>query len=65
MGGAAAAGDLLLPTHGAVGFLTRLAAFAAIPPVLWLIGFAHPQEVAHVGRLAARVRLPRPPRSGS
>jgi O-antigen/teichoic acid export membrane protein len=65
MGGAAAAGDLLLPTHGAVGFLTRLAAFALIPLVLWLIGFAHSQEIAHVSRLAARVRLPRRPRSGS
>ncbi len=59
MGGAAAAGDLLLPTHGAVGFLTRLAVFAVIPLVLFLVGFAHPQELAQVGRLAARVRLPR------
>jgi O-antigen/teichoic acid export membrane protein len=62
MGGAAAAGDLFLPTHGAVGFLTRLAAFAAIPPVLFLIGFAHPQELAQVRRLVARVRSPRPPK---
>ncbi len=59
MGGAAAAGDLLLPTHGAVGFLARLAAFAAIPPVLFLIGFAHPQELDQARRLVARVRSSR------
>jgi O-antigen/teichoic acid export membrane protein len=64
MGGAAAAGDLLLPTHGAAGFLTRLAVFAAIPLALFLAGFAHPQELAQVSRLAARVRPQRPPRSG-
>ena len=45
MGGLAVAGDLLLPTHGAVGLVTRLAAFAAIPLLLWLTGFAHPQEL--------------------
>jgi O-antigen/teichoic acid export membrane protein len=56
MGGVSAAGDLLLPTHGAVGFLTRLAAFAAIPLVLFLIGFSHPQELAQARRLAKLAR---------
>jgi O-antigen/teichoic acid export membrane protein len=56
MGAVSAAGDLLLPTHGAVGFLTRLAAFAAIPLVLFLIGFSHPQELAQARRLAKLAR---------
>ena len=56
MGAVSAAGDLLLPTHGAVGFLTRLAALAAIPLVLFLIGFSHPQELAQARRLAQLAR---------
>ena len=31
LGGMAAAGDLLLPTHGVVGFITRAAVLAAMP----------------------------------
>ncbi len=65
MGAVAAAGDLLLPTHGTVGFLVRLAAFAAIPPVLYLIGFAHPHELAQVRRLAERVRRRGRPLNGA
>lgn len=65
MAGVAVVGDLLLPTHGAAGFLSRVALFAVIPLVLFLIGFAHPQELAQVRRLVARVRTPRPPRSGA
>ncbi len=45
MGGLAAAGDLALPTHGAVGFLARAAVFAAIPALLFATGFAHQQEL--------------------
>jgi O-antigen/teichoic acid export membrane protein len=56
MGAVSAAGDLLLPTHGAVGFFTRLAAFAVIPLVLFLIGFSHPQELAQARRLAKLAR---------
>ena len=48
MGGVAVIGDLLLPTHGAVGFLTRAAAFATIPGLLWITGFAHPQELGRI-----------------
>ncbi len=64
MGGFAAAGDLLLPTHGAVGFIARGAVFASIPPVLLLTGFAHPQELSHLRSLLARARVPRPTAAG-
>jgi O-antigen/teichoic acid export membrane protein len=56
MAGVAAAGELLLPTHGALGFVSRALAFLAIPPVLYLIGFVHPQELAGARELVARVR---------
>jgi O-antigen/teichoic acid export membrane protein len=55
-GAVAVAGDLLLPTHGPAGFLSRSAAFLAIPPLLFLTGFAHPQELTQLRTLAARVR---------
>ncbi|HZU61709.1 MAG TPA: lipopolysaccharide biosynthesis protein [Solirubrobacteraceae bacterium] len=54
MGGISVAGNLLLPTAGAVGLLTRLAAFLIIPLVLWATGFAHPQEARRIRALAAR-----------
>jgi O-antigen/teichoic acid export membrane protein len=44
LGGLAAAGDLLLPTRGITGLLTRAAVFASIVPVLYLTGFFHEQE---------------------
>jgi hypothetical protein len=50
----ATAGDLLLPTRGVVGFLTRAAVLAAMPLVLFATGFIHPQE-----RLQARALLRR------
>jgi O-antigen/teichoic acid export membrane protein len=56
MGGIAALGDVLLPTHGALGFLTRVAAFALVVPVLHLTRFAHPQEVDNLRAMLARVR---------
>jgi O-antigen/teichoic acid export membrane protein len=56
MGGVAAAGDLLLPTHGAVGFVTRALTFLAIPPALYFTGFVHPQELARVRDVVAQVR---------
>jgi O-antigen/teichoic acid export membrane protein len=56
MGGLAALGDLLLPTHGAVGLLSRAAVFAAIPLVLHLARFAHPEELAQLRALVARLR---------
>jgi O-antigen/teichoic acid export membrane protein len=56
MGGIAVAGDLLLPTHGAVGFVTRAAGFAAIPLVLLATRFGHPQELQQLRALLARAR---------
>jgi O-antigen/teichoic acid export membrane protein len=55
MGAVAVAGDVLLPTHGAAGFLSRAAAFVAIPALLWASGFAHPRELAQVRELLMRV----------
>jgi O-antigen/teichoic acid export membrane protein len=66
MGAVAVAGDLLLPTHGFVGFITRLAALCAIPILLAATGFAHPQEVRQLRALMARLRrLSATPAEGS
>jgi len=54
MGGIAVAGDLALPTQGAVGFLTRAAAFAVIPFALWATGFAHRAELDGVRSMLTR-----------
>jgi O-antigen/teichoic acid export membrane protein len=59
MGGIAVAGELLLPTSGALGFLSRTAAFLAIPLVLWVTGFAHPQEARRLRVLLSRTVSPR------
>jgi O-antigen/teichoic acid export membrane protein len=59
MGGMSAAGDLLLPTHGAVGFVTRAAVLAAIPLVLMGTGFAHRQELEQARALIARAQRAR------
>jgi O-antigen/teichoic acid export membrane protein len=60
MGAVAVLGDLLLPTHGAVGLVTRAAVFAAIPLLLWVTGFAHPQELSR-GREAIQRAIRRGP----
>ncbi|MFZ0040226.1 MAG: lipopolysaccharide biosynthesis protein [Solirubrobacteraceae bacterium] len=65
MGGLAVAGNLLLPTHGAVGLLSRLAVLAAIGPVLLATGFAHPAELRQARILLARMRRAYPPPAGS
>ncbi len=65
MGGLAAAGDLALPTTGAVGLLTRVAVVAAIPPALLATGFAHRAELAQLRSLIARARRGFPPAPGS
>jgi O-antigen/teichoic acid export membrane protein len=54
VGGIAAVGDVLLPTHGAVGFFTRAVAFAAIPLALAMTGFPHRQELDGARSLLAR-----------
>jgi hypothetical protein len=56
MGACAVAGNLLLPTHGALGFLARAAVFLAIPGVLLATGFAHPQELSRLRMVIERVR---------
>ncbi len=56
MGGLAAAGDLVLPTHGAAGLLSRAAVVTAIPAVLLVTGFAHRAELAQLRGLLARAR---------
>jgi O-antigen/teichoic acid export membrane protein len=45
IGGLAVAGDLLLPTSGLGGFVTRALVFLAIGPVLWVTGFVHRAEL--------------------
>jgi hypothetical protein len=52
----AVGGELLLPDHGAAGLLSRAAALALIPAVLWVAGFVRPHERA---RIAAAVRARR------
>jgi O-antigen/teichoic acid export membrane protein len=54
LGGLSAAGDLLLPTHGLVGLVTRAAVLAAMPLLLLITGFAHPQELEQARALLAR-----------
>ena len=56
MGAVATAGELLAPTHGAVGFVARLTAFLAIPGLLFVTGFAHPEELGQARTLIARLR---------
>ncbi len=56
MGGLTTAGGVWLPTHGALGFLSRAAVFLAIPAVLYVTGFAHPQELHQLRLLIGRVR---------
>ena len=65
MGGLAAAGDLVLPTHGVVGLLARGLVLLAMPPLLLATGFAHPAEFRQLRLLLARARRPYPPPAGS
>jgi O-antigen/teichoic acid export membrane protein len=56
LGVVAVAGDLALPTHGAIGFLLRLLVILAIGPALLLIGFVHPAELRQARSLLGRIR---------
>jgi len=56
LGGLAGAGELLLPTSGAVGFLSRGALALALPLALGLTGFYRTEERALVRTLLAAVR---------
>ncbi len=56
LGGVAVSGELLLPDHGIVGLLTRVAWLALVPAALLLTSFFHPHERAEARRLAADAR---------
>ncbi|MGI8715430.1 MAG: lipopolysaccharide biosynthesis protein [Solirubrobacteraceae bacterium] len=56
IGGLAAAGDLILPTHGAIGFVSRALVVAAIGPALLGVGFVHAAELRQGRELVARLR---------
>jgi O-antigen/teichoic acid export membrane protein len=59
LGGLAGAGELLLPTDGAAGFLTRGLLALALPAVLGITGFYRPEERALIRTLVARLRRAR------
>jgi O-antigen/teichoic acid export membrane protein len=59
--GVSVAGELLLPTHGAAGFLLRAVAWCAILPLLRAVGFFRAAELDAAGAFAARI-LRRPSR---
>ena len=56
VGGLTAAGDLALPTSGVVGFVSRAAVWAMVPPALLATGFAHGAELHQARALLARAR---------
>ncbi len=55
IGGVAVAGELLLPTSGAYGFVERAGALAAIPLLLVATRFFRPEERARMRSLARRL----------
>jgi O-antigen/teichoic acid export membrane protein len=56
LGGLSVAGDLLLPTQGLVGLVSRLAVLAAMPMLLFATGFAHSAELEQARLLLGRAR---------
>jgi O-antigen/teichoic acid export membrane protein len=56
LGGLSVAGDLLLPTQGLVGLVSRLAVLAAMPLLLFATGFAHSAEREQARLLLGRAR---------
>jgi O-antigen/teichoic acid export membrane protein len=57
------AGELLLPTHGLLGFLSRGAAWCLLIPALRAVGFFRAAEIARIAGVMARIRHARRPRS--
>ena len=55
VGGFAVVGNLALPTHGALGLLSRLLVCAAIGPALLATGFVHAAELRQARALATRL----------
>jgi len=53
--GISVGGELLLPTHGALGFLLRALAWCAIWPLLRAAGFFSLAELARIGALVTRI----------
>ena len=53
--GISVAGELVLPTHGAAGFLLRGLAWCAIFPLLRMAGFFSAAELARIAALVARI----------
>ena len=51
-----AGGELLLPTEGAVGLVSRVLLWGAFPVVLWATGFATAEERAAIRRLLNSAR---------
>jgi O-antigen/teichoic acid export membrane protein len=64
VGGLAAAGDLVLPTHGAIGLLARVAVLVLIGPALLATGFAHTAELRQARALLRRGRRRLAPPAG-
>jgi O-antigen/teichoic acid export membrane protein len=66
-----AGGELLLPTDGALGLLTRAAVWLAFPAALWACGFLEPREREALSALlspsavAARLRAARAAPTGT
>jgi len=56
LGGLSGAGELLLPTSGAAGFVSRALLALALPLVLGLTGFYRPEERALLRTLPSRLR---------
>jgi O-antigen/teichoic acid export membrane protein len=56
LGGLAGAGELLLPTAGAAGFVSRALLALVLPAALGLTGFYRPEERALLHTLPARAR---------
>jgi hypothetical protein len=54
--GFALLGDLLLPTQGPAGLLSRAIVFFAIPPALLMSGFASREEISRARSLLHRAR---------
>jgi O-antigen/teichoic acid export membrane protein len=55
LGGFAIIGNLVLPTHGALGLVSRLLVCAAIGPALLATGFVHAAELRQARALATRL----------
>ena len=53
LGAVAVSGELLLPDHGVLGLIARIAWLALVPALLLVTGFFHPHERAEVRRLIA------------